>query len=101
MIIWSYKIRDNYFIKKKRKKCLTSDYGSNTAVIVSKQIIKGPEHIRDIYPKQLRTEHDTLHIFGLSFERPILGDNPKAHAENRMKTAAFHMKSGSFHLGTL
>ena len=35
-------------------------------------------------------KHIWLILIGLSFERPILGDNPKAHAENCMKSSGFH-----------
>ena len=38
-------------------------------------------------------------IFGLSKERPILGDHPKAHILDFMKYGRFHMdfmKSGGF-----
>ena len=37
-------------------------------------------------------------IFGLSKERPILGDHPKAHIhEIRLISCGFHVKSGGFH----
>ena len=38
-------------------------------------------------------------IIGLSKERPILGDHPKAHILDFMKSGGFHMKSTRFHAG--
>ena len=35
-------------------------------------------------------------LVGLSYERPILGDHPKAHILDFVKSSGFNVKSGRF-----
>ena len=45
--------------------------------------------MKDLLPGMVRP---MFYFIGLLFKRPILGDNPKAHAENCMKSGGFHWK---------
>ena len=55
--------------------------------------IPATEHLHDL-------RHDNVNeaLIGLSKERPTLGDHPKAHILDFMKSGGFHVKSARFHV---